>query len=242
MAIADTGRKGEVNGDAATARTIAINSTVAGNFIAVMVITDGGTPTVSDDVNGAYTNAFTFNSGSSGLWYKTNIAGGNITITITPNPTSGTWSYSAAHEFSGVVTSSPLSGTPDTNNTGSITSPSGVATAGPMTPADNDVLMLACCRYNNFLTSWTINAGGEGFSNSNDSGATVTNQMPGALAFKIISGAPGTPSHSWTITTSNSSNWAAAIAAFKPSAGPAAYTQESYRFFADDGVGLGEAA
>ena len=65
MPIADTGRKAEANGSGISTVTINLNSTVAGNTILVAVTSDGTTRTVSDNVNGAYSNAYLFSGTSS---------------------------------------------------------------------------------------------------------------------------------------------------------------------------------
>lgn len=217
MAWAATARQNQAVG-ATTPTTVDLNGTVAGNAIFVAISTNGSsapTITVSDDVNGSYTQAAVATNGvqRTALWYFLNIAGGDVTITVGHSPALDTSVW--CHEFSGGPTSDALSGTPSTN-TGTGTAQS----TGSMTPEDDDVLLMAVVGHNNHVNSWTINAGGEGFTSSDSwvPGEGGTGQ-PGSFVYKIISGAPGTPSHSWTIN-GTSGAWAALIAAFVPFVDP----------------------
>jgi hypothetical protein len=219
MTWSDTGRHAVGGIENTRSVNLALNSTVAGNMIAVLVTAwnSGAVPTisVSDSANGSYgaavfTKTVTGNLGSNrvSLYVFPNNAGGNLTINATTNITSDTEVF--AREFAGGVTSSPLSGGPHTAS-GS-TSP---ASTGQMTPADNDVLLLAGVVYDSASTM-TENAGGEGFTLSDKRVWDSSGGQPGSFVFKIISGAPGSPSHSWALGASGS--WAAGIAAFKPAA------------------------
>ena len=213
---ADTGRKVESAGGGSNSVQVTLNSTAAGSLITVgtACYTSGTWPgditviAVSDGINGAYSAAFfkLFNRIVSGLNYFANNAGGNLTITSDPDGTaSAIWV--AVHEFSGGATTSPLSGTPATASGYSAT-----IASGSFAPADNDVLLLAVGT-NESNTTIAENAGSEGF--------TLSNELESAwdvssLVFKIISGAPGTVSHTWT--AGGIGNYSAGIAAFKPSA------------------------
>ncbi len=211
---ADTGRKNKAEGQQVGSLNVTLTGTVAGNFLAA-----GGSqwdnapdaPTsvaVSDDVNGAYTSSVfsSLNDQAVSLHYVGSGAGGNITVTQTPAPAATYDTSIFIHEFSGGH-ATPASGTPVTA-TGTSTAPA----TGAMTPADNDVLLLSVLGFDNTGTI-TENAGTEGFTLSNETEFSGTGQ-PGSMVFKILVGAPGTPSHSWT--TENSGDWAVGIAAFKP--------------------------
>ena len=220
MAWTFTGRKATQTGSGVGSLNVTLNGTAAGSLIVVAasVWNGGGGVTgisVSDNVNGAYTESFRAHDGvqDASLHYYPNNAGGNLTVTV--NPAAGTDNYDlwiAVAEFAGGDTASPASGTPATNTRGGGTNTATLSTAGPMTPADNDVLVIAV---DGHVTAGTIseNAGAEGFTllDENESGASAE---PGGWVYKIISGAPGTPSHSWTIPGSTES--ACGIAAFKP--------------------------
>ncbi|MGH7339110.1 MAG: hypothetical protein ACREKH_01335, partial [Candidatus Rokuibacteriota bacterium] len=179
MAYTDTGRKAEAQGGGVGSLNVTLNSTVAGNFLALgsSVYQDETAVAVSDGVNGSYTQSFRVHVqfATAALHYVANNGGGNLTITSDPSGGAGTYDMSIyAHEFSGGPTSAPASGTPATN-TGTGTTSSTTA----MTPADNDVLLLAV---DSHTTSGTVteNAGGDGFSLSNEheSGASAE---PGSL-------------------------------------------------------------
>jgi len=220
MVWAATARKAEAQGGGVSSLNVSLNSTVAGNQIlaGASVYNDNG-PTavaVSDGANGSYASSFVIRNGvqTAALRYVASNAGGNLTLTFTPSGGSdSSYDYSVyVHEFSGGDTAALASGTPATN-TGSGTT----ASTGSMSPAHNDVLLIAV---DGHPASGTVseNAGSEGFTLSNDheSGSAAE---PGSMVYKIISGAPGTPSHSWTVP---SSTWAAGIAAFKAADGGAA--------------------
>lgn len=204
--VKNTGATGEVD-----IGTLALNGTTAGSFIvAAARVFDGDTnPTtlaVSDNVNGSYTQSFivTRTNGIMGVHYFQNNGGGDLTISFNASGASA-FHQLYAHEFTG-GRASPASGTPSTN-TGNDTSVS----TGSMTPADNDVLLIAfMIMFGPGGTTITENAGAEGFTLSNESQDSLS-----SLVYKIISGAPGTPSHSWS--TSAAAGWDAGITAFAPS-------------------------
>lgn len=205
------------SGGSAVSTTCALTGVAAGNCLVLgaSVWSNSAQATsvaVSDTVNGAWTSALFVpdtNVSVAAMRFFPNCGAGNPTITVTPAPGGGFYDlWVSAAEFSGGATASPLSGTPTTSAGG--TSP---ATTTAMTPADNDVLLAAIMTYNSF-SAITENAGGEGFTlifeNNDGSG------QPGSFVYKIISGAPGTPAHTWTL--GSSALWAAGIAAFKPAA------------------------
>ena len=226
MAWSYGGLQNSNNGSGSGSLTVALNGTTAGRFIAVgaSVFNNTGTITgvaVSDGTNGAYTQSFfvTRQSGTTrqatSLHYFPNNAGGDLTITVDPSD-AGTDSYDFtifAAEFAGGDTTSPASGTPVTNSATTGTT----ASTGTTSPADNDVLVIAVDG-NDTSGTITENAGGEGFTliAEHESGVSAE---PGSWVYRIISGSPGTPSHSWTVP---SGVWAVGIAAFKPAAGAAA--------------------
>jgi len=186
----------------------------AGNFVAFLISITGDSVTLSlNDGTNTITNAFTVSNGTactSALYYIRNHSGGNPTCTIDSGGNLVDWFVEVA-EFSGGNTTSPASGTPTTNS-----GLSGTASTGSMTPADNDVLLLADMATIVGDPTLTENAGSEGFTLLGENEVTA-NGARGSALYKILSGAPGTPSESWTI--SSSGEWAAGIAAFKPAAG-----------------------
>jgi hypothetical protein len=218
MPITDTGRKNKNQTTGTGVLQVTLTGTAAGSLIVVgfSAFGAGGPPTcsVSDNVNGAYSQAFQQGEGgdqSTGVFYFPNNAGGSLTISLTRSPSDDAAVY--AHEFAGVALSAPLSGTPV--STGSATGTT--ANTGNMTPADNDVLLVASLVFNN-IGSITQNQGGQGFTLSNELEGTTG--QPGSMVYKIISGPPGTPNHSWSLPSA--SGWACGIAAFKPATAAAA--------------------
>ncbi len=186
-------------------------SAVTGIQFSNGAVTDNGDGTVqvATGVGGggdASTNTATSVDSEIALFSGT---GGNRTITSDP----GTGSYDMSiyvHEFAGTH-ATPASGTPSTNSGSGTTS-----STTNMTPADNDVLLLACDGHTASGTT-TENQGSQGFtlSNEHESGSSAE---PGSFVFKILSGAPGTPNHSWTVPSSTRT---AGIAAYKPAVGAA---------------------
>lgn len=200
----------------ADSATLTLGDTSTNSFIAVSVsIFDSdanpASITVSDNINGTYTSSFYqgITNGGIGIRYFPTNPGGNLIITANPDGATSDFSI-MAHEFCGGH-ATPASGSPVTA-TGSSTTPS----TGAMTPADNNVLLLASVVAHVTPGTITENAGGQGFtlSNEREDGFGGTS----SFVYKIISGAPGTPSESWT--TTNSGAWAAGIAAFKPAFQP----------------------
>ena len=223
MAWAATARKNENSAGGVASLNVTLNSTVAGNhiFVATSYWKSGGNTSnaVSDGTNGAYSEAFHITNGdpSCSLHYFENGAGGNLTITANPSPdNSDVWV--ACHEFSGGATSSSLDGTPTTNSGTSAT-----ASTGNLVPANNDVLCLGVMDLDN-SGNITENAGGEGFTLSNENQLFADIGQPGSFVYKIFSGAPGTVVETWTVPAS--SPWVAGIAAFKiPSVGGVTYPE-----------------
>lgn len=221
MAWAAVGRKIEGTVGGAGAINITLNSTVAGNFVAVGTScynAAGGAmePVVTDGGN-TWTKSFTkqgtgsSNIQAASLSYSILGTGGNRTINSDPGAsTYDMWAN--AEEFSD-PNATPASGTPAT---GSSTGTAGTTSdTSAMTPADNDVLVIAVEGHTAGGTVTENSSPGDtGFTLSNDheSGSSAE---PGSMVYKIISGSPGTPRAAWTIP---SSHWACGIAAFKPSA------------------------
>jgi hypothetical protein len=211
VAWSDTGRKNK-NGTTATTNplTVALTGTAAHSTIVVGVSAWGNssspTVSVSDDVNGAYEVMIERTQGVTkcGLYYIKDNIGGDLTISVSRSPADDTGIY--AHEFAGGGSTVAVSGTPVGNSDTSW----GVGDhAGNITPSDNDVLVLSACQVNE-NGSITEDVG-DGWTLSNEyEGAN----QPGGLAFKIISGAPGTISHLWTLPSGR--EWSAVIGALKP--------------------------
>lgn len=225
MAYVSTGRKNYNWGGGVAACTVTLNSTVAGNLLVVGMssyASDGSAQdiVVTDNVGGntwtkSYVNQGTgaSNVQASGLAYCVLTTGGNTTITVDPGSFASGYDMSVyVEEFTGPH-ASPVSGTPAVNaSTGtSVTT----ASTGTMTPADNDVLVVAVMGYAaTGATTENQSPGDTGFtlSNEHENGSSAE---PGSMVWKIISGAPGTPRAGWTIP---STHFAAGIAAFKPAA------------------------
>lgn len=240
MAWASTGRKNSAGITTGTACNVTLNSTVAGNMIVVVASlwASGGSPTAtcSDDVNGSYGTAIITQVASQirvYIWVKPNIAGGNVTVTTTASASG--WTWAAVHEFSGGVTASPTSGTP-----GSASGSTTPGSSGSTTPADADCLVVAACSLNTG-SAITENAGGQGYTLSNEMEDPPGTGQPGSFVYKILSGGSGVAqSHTWSFAGASPTN-CGVIAAFKPQVGPT-YAQTKFRVYNDDGTGLGEAA
>ncbi len=219
MAWIDTAHKATALTSGVTVN-MSLGSVAVGDFIVACSMTTRagipGTNVITSSPIETWTPAYTtVVSDPSSLGMSWAIAGsaGTYTITCSGNGSNSFDMFLTSHAFTN-PNSSPLSGTPVTA-TGSGTT----ADTGTMTPADNDVLVVA-----NFMSqsAGTITEN----ASPGDSGWTVdteneTSLSPGSVVFKIISGAPGTPRSAWTIP---SSAWVAGIAAFKPAAAAAAAT------------------
>lgn len=225
MAWTNTTRKNSGTGGGVGSINVTLNSTAAGSLIVVGTSWWQGsgnllTTTVSDGANGAYTQSFLVNSPTSGfkvaatLHYFRNNAGGDLTINVAfaSGADSTPDLFAAVHEFAGGDTTAPASGSANSTQGASAT-----ASTGSMTPADNDVLLLAMMSEEQGTI--TENQAGQGFTLSAES---ESSGQPGSLVFKIISGAPGTPSHTWAKGISG--DWAAGIHAFKPAGGAVSLT------------------
>lgn len=118
-------------GNSTSARTLAWSSNVAAGALKVVGIITFGTNitvTVSDNLDGAYTQAGTYIvSGSRRLsiWYFPNATGGATTVTVTPSATAFiSWdqtAYTAARTTAPLGDESGATGTGTTSSTGTIT-------------------------------------------------------------------------------------------------------------------------
>jgi hypothetical protein len=223
MSYADTARKATALGSIVASVNVTLNSTIAGNLVICGTSSyDGGgfsMDAVITDGGNTWTKSFkqqdpgTSNQ-CANLSYSVLGTGGNRTINSDPGINTNYDIAVFVHEFSGPHTT-PASGTPVGAGAASGTT----ASTGSMTPADNDVLVIAVLASTNPMTI-TENAGSEGFSLSNENEVGGDGDR-GSMVFKIISGAPGTPSHSWTL--GNSTRWECGIAALKPLTGSSTY-------------------
>jgi len=235
MAWTDTGRKNEGHVSSGLTVQATLNSTAAGSMIAVATSSWlSSSHAVADDVNGSYGSPIVNVANTdqrNGLFVFPNNAGGNITVTLTCNSSSGNKSI-FVHEFAGGALSAPQSGSAN-----SATGSGNPQNPGTIAPPDDDVLALAVV--GGGAGTITENAGGEGFTLSNEH-ETDTPGQPTSFVFKIISGDPGTVGHTWTGVAGI---WAAGIAAFKAAPSDPVYEQSDYQVFNDDSQGgLGEAA
>lgn len=241
MAWSTTGVKNK-NGGTSNALTIGLTGTPAGAhiFVGVSFWISGGPPAspnthVSDDVNGAYTEAFyaVINDQGGGLWYFENGAGGNLTITITTD--SGTPDLSAYAEcFSGGLSSSSGSGTPATSTGNGAT-----YTTGSMTPSHNDVLLIGVIGLDAVGRTITENAASTNPStwslSDEEEGASTQN---GAMVYKIVSGSAGTAVHNWTVSGA-ACDRAGGIAAFQAASVAGRYTHNTRNSELGVQIGMG---
>lgn len=117
MAITLIQSKSQQFASSSSARTLAFTANVTtGSLIVVGVATafggSGITVTVSDNLNGAHTQAGGYGGASNNrasVWYFVNTTPGACTVTVTPS--ASTYVTIAIHEYAGVATSSALDGT-----------------------------------------------------------------------------------------------------------------------------------
>lgn len=187
-------------------RQVTLNGTTAGNLIVVAgtYFAAGTTITVSDSINGAYTQVFVQAAASdnhrTSLSYKANIAGGTVTITYTPPAAADTCIVAA--EFNGIATVTPLNTSNSGNGTGTTANSSSITTTQATTT-------LIAVEGQGTSGAITQNAGSEGFTliGENESGASAE---PISLVYRVVS-STGTYSQTWTVPNDD---WAAGIAAF----------------------------
>ena len=201
-----------VNGDYLVDTTL--NGTTAGNFLVVNVSfqADPGTWVIS---GGGLTyvsryGQYDSNQGCGAWqWYVASLAGGNVTVRVDSSPHSALLNiFVSLAEFSGGNTS-PASGSTNFN----LTDSTSIAKTGSISPPDSNVLILA--NMGNIQSGTvTENQGGQGFTLIDEDQGALSGSS-GSAVYKIISGAPGSVSHTWT-TPGNA--WCAGIAAYKPGA------------------------
>jgi RHS repeat-associated protein len=172
-----------------------------GDAIVVGVTNFGAVSTVTDNKGNTYTKVADAKNGTdhAAIYYAKNVTGGS-TFTITSNA-GGTI---AAHEYSGIATSTPLDKTASSTGTGTVLS-SGTVTVGN----DHEVY---------FAVGWSDNSGdtwtaGSGYTLRQQE--TDNNTWERLATEDAILSSASTSVARFTVTTSDS--WAAAIATFKPS-------------------------
>lgn len=187
-------------------RQVTLTGTTAGNLIVVAgtYFAAGTTITVSDSVNGTYTQVFVQAAASdshrTSLSYKANIAGGTVTITYTPPSAADTCIIAA--EFNGIATVSPLNTSNSTNGTGTTANSSSITTTQATTT-------LIAVEGQGTSGSITQNAGSQGFTliGENESGASAE---PISFVYRVVT-STGSYNHTWTVPNDD---WAAGIGAF----------------------------
>jgi hypothetical protein len=144
-------------GTSAAAQSKAFPGNVtAGDLLVVVVATFGTgiTVTVSDNLNGSYTQGDTYVVNVTcrlSLWFFPNSAGGACTVTVTP---SGSCQISMAlHEYSGLALSSVLNST--ITNTGGVTT---TPTTGTCTAAANELVVGAVANDTAVEATQTVNS------------------------------------------------------------------------------------
>lgn len=178
-------------------------------FVAVANTTGSAYPvTVSDNVNGAWTDATNANcfasfASQTNIFYFSNAGAGATTVTITPSPAASL--YYVMAEYSGVATSSPFDVLPTCDTHGSTSYP----TPSITTTNANDGIIAATAVYGN---PGTVTVGSPFTLRVNTSGENV-------LADDIVT-STGTYQATFTLQFGNSG--AAAIAAVKQAGAAAA--------------------
>jgi hypothetical protein len=214
----DTGRKNEANATGVGSLNVTLNSTVAGNLLAMGVSAFNNASVVPNsvvtDAGNTWSQSFTRSTSSGTFRLESSVsasvlsAGGNRTITVDP----GTSTYDMwinVQEFIGPA-ATPLSGTPVTN-VGTVET---TADTTAFTPADAGCLFVAV---EGHISDGTITenvAPGDTnwiFSNDQETGAAAS---PGAMVFYIQTGGPTARRAAWTIPSG--AIWTAGVAGFKP--------------------------
>lgn len=181
----------------------------AGGPQPTIVITDG----LSNTWDGSDAVSYSGDAGgvSSALRWSTITTGGSMAIKVVANGSSSYDVTAFIHIFQNPH-ATPTSGS-GVSNTGTVSPMDTTA----VTPADNDVLVVAVASAGGSSRTITENNGtgdaGWTLSNEQESGANCS----GSLVFKIISGAPGTPRAAWTLNAG--ATWATRIRGFKPAGG-----------------------
>lgn len=192
-----------------SAQTLAFTSNVTGGNCLIVCVTSYfySTSSVSDNLNGSYTNAV-MSSGSyslyTSIWYFANCAGGSCTVSVTPavnNPAV----VIGLHEYSGIVASAPL------RTTATNTSISTNGTTGSIAATAGD-LMVACCGVAE--TTESSLAVASPFVSRN---VALPNSSRSGLITADDIGAAGSANASFTL--SSAYIWAATGAAFIPASG-----------------------
>lgn len=171
----------------------------SGNLIWVGAVSSAdtlGTTVMSDGLSNSYTRAVQVNGvsagrGESASYYAKNITGGACTVTLTP--TSSDFVSIAIAEFSGCDTTSPLDGTPGTQNSGT-----NAPTTSTWTSTANGVIV-GVTEQNESSTTIT-EADTLIYENEN-----VTNAMPLNAEYRLDNSPGAGKSCSWTYGASRSS-------------------------------------
>jgi len=208
-------------GNSSSARTLAFGSNVtAGNFLVAIVTgyADGSqTFAVTDSLSQTWSKAILHydGSGSIGIYYRLNTAGGACTVTVTPSES--VYLGLGIAEFSGVLTSSALSGTSSRNTGSGPANPS-----QPLAPPTGANLMIIGWEQSSTNMNWAQVDSGYTMLMNLLSGRVGGNPSAGGEgAFKINEGS----NFGAILTTDGNGFFGSATAAFKGSAtGPASGT------------------
>ncbi len=194
-------------------RTLAYAQAVSAGSLLVAVIgtfTAGITLTVSDSVNGAWTQAGSYSVGTDtnsriSIWYFENSGAGTPTLTVAVSST--VYVSLALHEYTGCLTSGALRSTVTNTEAGSATTS---ATTGTCTATAGDLVVAGYCQgsalviSNTVASPFTIRADG------------IYGAVGEGLATADDVNAPGNEGATFTILPAV--RWAAIAASFKPSA------------------------
>lgn len=193
------------SGPVTTRNVVLPNNPTAGNIVVVLCAFPSGNSitSIKDSVPNTYTAAatlFTANSNSVNIYYLPNVpSGATKTITITTSSVTGDW---WAFEFSGVVTSSPLDGTPQT-----AAQPSGATYSTPsITPTVSGDLLVSVSGTNGDIS---------GVNGSWIAASTLPTSVGMGGEYQILTGS-GATATGFTLSLSNTG--AGMIAAFKAAA------------------------
>jgi hypothetical protein len=208
--------QGASNTSAIATCAVTLSSTAAGNLLALLFTTNGGTATVSSVIDSganSWTKSWLNNDSTSqqtGLYFFPNNGGGitSVTVTLLTAQDIAAWAW----EWSG-ITSSPVDGTP-ASAAGDSTAPA----SGNTTTTNAADLLLGGIAWN--ANSATLSGATSGFTQETklNSGGNAILQP----CYQIVS-ATGTYSLSGTLSAAKP--WVAGISAFKGTGGVAANGQ-----------------
>lgn len=218
-AITDTGNKVEAigNDSGGAGFTFSFTSTTAGNSIVVTWTASRASTTPNCQISDTSGNTYTTPVSQylspiavcASVGYLT--TGGTLSITVKGNGTNSWPIYVAAHEFTGVVSTSPVSGTP----IGASASASSTVDTGSFTPSDSNTLYIAYMGDNNSGTITPNQAPGNTDWTESNQHSSAGGQ-DGSLVYYINSGSAVARRSVWSKAVSTT--WSTLIFAVKEAA------------------------